>query len=328
MLLLSLARLIFTMSDTENDNQIDIFLCKALRAIGFSIDLGRERDFWVPVIEKMVLSLSDQQLLTGLAVLIAGFWTHCSISVYHFALVNDLAWFSATTHLTTLNVLQGFFMENPVLRTWRVILMVVMGIFLVASSVMEGHYAWSDSRPYDAQCLFDDLSGNIGGGPRYWMCVNLAMLFIFYPLGIITLYKRPSRFVDDLLEKKPRKAPKEAIRHLQRKQAKPNSPSVSGGSRKRWSFTLKRVSITLQIALVSIAGWIYLLLGAVVASKACNLAVDSALFGYSVRCLVNDRAIPASEMDGNENAMSFGQIVPILLLSSILLVGREAYDGL
>ena len=33
-------------------------------------------------------------------------------------------------------------------------------------------------------------------------------------------------------------------------------------------------------------------------------------------------------MDGNENAMSFGQIVPILLLSSIVLVFREAYDGL
>ena len=326
-LLLSLAHFIFTVSGSQNNNEIDLFLCKAFRAIGFSMKFQRKRDFWVPVIEKVILSLSDQQLLTGLAVLIAGFWTHCSISVYHFALVNDLAWFSATTHLTTLNVLQGFFMENKVLRTSRVILMAVMGILLVASSVMEGHNAWFDSRPYDAQCLFDDLNGNIGGDPRYWMCVNLALL-VFYPLNIITLYKRPSGFVDDLLEEKPRKAPKEAIQHLQRKKANPNSPSVSEGSSKRWSFMLKRFSFTLQIALVSIAGGIYLLLGAIVASKACNLAVDFAMFGYSVRCLMNDRAIPASNMDGNENAMSFGQIVPILLLSSILLVGREAYDGL
>ena len=327
-LLLSLARLIFTVSDPKNNNEIDKFLCKALRAIGFSMEFRRKRDFWVPVIEKVILSLSDQQLLTGLAVLIAGFWTHCSISVYHFALVNDLAWFSATTHLTTLNVLQGFFMENKVLRTSRVILMAVMGILLVASSVMEGHNAWFDSRPYDAQCLFDDLNGNIGGGPRYWMCVNLGMLFVLYPLSIITLYERPSGFVDDLLEEKPRKAPKEAIQHLQRKKANLNSPSVSEGSSKRWSFMLKRFSFTLQIALVSIAGGIYLLLGAIVASKACSLAVDFALFGYSVRCFMDDRAIPASDMDGNENAMSFGQIVPILLLSSILLVGREVYDGL
>lgn len=33
-------------------------------------------------------------------------------------------------------------------------------------------------------------------------------------------------------------------------------------------------------------------------------------------------------MDGDENAMSFGQIVPILLLSSIVLLFLEAYDGL
>ena len=84
--------------------------------MGFSEVAKNKRDFWVSVIEKVVLGLSDQQLLTGLAVLVAGFWTHCSISVYHFAVVNDLAWFSANTHLTTLGLLDGFFQDNPVLR--------------------------------------------------------------------------------------------------------------------------------------------------------------------------------------------------------------------
>ena len=32
-------------------------------------------------------------------------------------------------------------------------------------------------------------------------------------------------------------------------------------------------------------------------------------------------------MGGAENAMTFGQIVPILLLGSTLLMAREAYDG-
>lgn len=93
-------------------------------------------DFWVPVIKKLALNLSDQQLLTGLAVLIANFWTHCSISVYHFALVNDLAWFSATVHLTTLNILQDYFIDKPVLRNWRVALMLAMALLLVASTVI------------------------------------------------------------------------------------------------------------------------------------------------------------------------------------------------
>ena len=43
--------------------------------------------------------------------------------------------------------------------------------------------------------------------------------------------------------------------------------------------------------------------------------------------IIEDLAIPSSDMNGDENAMTFGQIVPILLLSSVLLVFREAYDG-
>lgn len=44
-------------------------------------------------------------------------------------------------------------------------------------------------------------------------------------------------------------------------------------------------------------------------------------------CLWLDRNIPPSEMDGNENDMTFGQLVPILLLSSTLITYKEAYHG-
>ena len=90
-LLLDLAHFILTISDPQNENRLDILLCRALKGIGFSEVARSKRNFWVPVTEKVVLGLSDQQLLTGLAVLIAGFWMHCSIPVYHFAVVNDLA---------------------------------------------------------------------------------------------------------------------------------------------------------------------------------------------------------------------------------------------
>lgn len=32
-------------------------------------------------------------------------------------------------------------------------------------------------------------------------------------------------------------------------------------------------------------------------------------------------------MEGNENDMTFGQLVPLLLLSSTLVTFKEAYDG-
>lgn len=71
------------------------------------------QEFGARVIEKIILNLSDQLLLTGSAVLIAGFWTHCSISVYHFVLVSDLAWFASICHLTTVAVLEDYLRGRP-----------------------------------------------------------------------------------------------------------------------------------------------------------------------------------------------------------------------
>lgn len=48
---------------------------------------------------RFVLTLSDQQLVTGLAVLIAAFAKHCTISGDNFQIATALAWFSSMTHL-------------------------------------------------------------------------------------------------------------------------------------------------------------------------------------------------------------------------------------
>lgn len=52
-------------------------------------------------LRRFVLALSDQQLVTGLAILIAGYIKRCSMSQYHFNIVKALAWFSSTIHLST-----------------------------------------------------------------------------------------------------------------------------------------------------------------------------------------------------------------------------------
>lgn len=67
--------------------------------------------FLVPVIEKVVLALSDQQILTGLSIIIIGFVTQCSISAYRFAIVDDMALFSANVHLT--EYLEDTFLRGP-----------------------------------------------------------------------------------------------------------------------------------------------------------------------------------------------------------------------
>jgi hypothetical protein len=63
--------------------------------------------------QDFILVLSDQQLVTGLAILVAGFMI-CDISLYSFTIVSAVAWFSSTTHLSSLAVLKGYVGPGPV----------------------------------------------------------------------------------------------------------------------------------------------------------------------------------------------------------------------
>lgn len=66
---------------------------------------------------------------------------------------------------------------------------------------------------------------------------------------------------------------------------------------------------------------------ALITARSANCVVDMFWFAYSLEGLAGDRNIPASDLDGSESVMSFGQIVPILLLTSTVFVFGEAYVG-
>jgi hypothetical protein len=82
------------------------------------------REQRVEAVTRFLLGFSDQQLATGLAILIAVLANRCSLTVYELQIAFCLAWFSATTHMATLKVLQEYFYKNKVVRNWR-----VLGIF-------------------------------------------------------------------------------------------------------------------------------------------------------------------------------------------------------
>ena len=57
-------------------------------------DAGTARRKCCHALERFLLTLSDQQLVTGLAVLIAGYMRMCSMPLYYFNIIASLAWFS------------------------------------------------------------------------------------------------------------------------------------------------------------------------------------------------------------------------------------------
>ncbi|KAL9590751.1 MAG: hypothetical protein Q9203_000473 [Teloschistes exilis] len=293
-----------------DDNAIDGWAFQKFQSVRFLRIQKEHKEFWRPIFEKVVLLLSDYQLLFGLAILIAGLWKHCSISSYHFALVVDLAWF-ANTHLTSLSVLRCYLQERPTLRNWRVCIMVIMMIMmLVALSLASASDAYSNlSCP--AQCLFDEEKRDLSLTYPYFIA-----LLIHYSTSIWRVYDT-QRFDRYFLH-----YPRDKLAKILRSAKRTNS-NLSSMSNKRLQ-TAGVTEIACKWALTLLIRF-YLAIAAILGSLTMSLYYDIAWFVLGLMGILDTRQIPGADMDGDENQLTFGQIVPVLLLASIVLTFKGVY---
>lgn len=138
-------------------------------------------------------------------------------------------------------------------------------------------------------------------------------------MSIISLFDRPTEFVNHWLETKPMAAMDKAVEDLI--DTLRNSPKSFIGN-------VERLTCKLLTLVIRVVRWTYFALLTLIDSRTVDLAQDTFWFAYGLWGIIEDREIASSDMVGDENAMTFGQIMPILLLGSIVLVLREAYDGM
>ncbi|KAF2135197.1 uncharacterized protein K452DRAFT_363295 [Aplosporella prunicola CBS 121167] len=86
--------------------------------------------------ESFILAMSDQQLVSQLAILIVVWLKFCDISVYTFEVATALAWLSWTTHLATLSTIHRYFKEHPLALALRLILMAVFLLLLQVALII------------------------------------------------------------------------------------------------------------------------------------------------------------------------------------------------
>ncbi|KAI4754902.1 hypothetical protein E4T52_16103 [Aureobasidium sp. EXF-3400] len=99
---------------------------------------------WQKALDACVLLFSDQQIMTGLAMLIAGFVGLVDrMDVYHFQVVIMLAWMSSSVNLTALTVLGQFFEEHKPVFYWRLAGMLILLILLLAALVPTTSNRWA-----------------------------------------------------------------------------------------------------------------------------------------------------------------------------------------
>lgn len=85
--------------------------------------------FWLPILESFVLSLSDQQLVTGLLLAIISLFRYVGQGPTNLTIAGDLAFFSMITHTATIFTIQRMLRRHLKLAIFR--LTIVFTIFVL-----------------------------------------------------------------------------------------------------------------------------------------------------------------------------------------------------
>lgn len=292
---------------------------------------------------RFVLALSDQQLVTGLAILITAYYRRCTISGYHFSLVAALAWFSSTTHLSTLAVLHPYFMEHPVLKRWRFGGMIcLLGLLFYGQM----HVLWVVPWSLPIQCTF------AAGFPQA-VSNNIPLLIYIYSewFGILTfLFFAYGNNMVRLFAPPPAASILDGVEQLARSAVKLPSLSVDDRISKKRTRLEELSSLNprtkLQQLGLDIYGWILQeSLFQESFQRSFLWEIVWLTFGnvYGLLRIVrtrwtNDQDSIANDLPaldvlqgsvvGSENTINFGQMVPLLLLALPLFAAGEAYYGL
>jgi hypothetical protein len=115
-------------------------------------DRSKPLEKWSEAIEAAVLMFSDQQLVTGIGILVSGYTQiNCALSTYHWQIVVYLAWFSSLTHLTTLTALRAFFRDQLTLAYRRVFFMGCTIVLLATALAPTGYVLAAVAVDFDSE---------------------------------------------------------------------------------------------------------------------------------------------------------------------------------
>lgn len=269
-------------------------------------------------IQRFVLTLSDQQLVTGLAIFVIGYYRHCTMFSYHFFTIVALGWFSSTTHLSNLTVLRDYFNDSPSLKYTRLFGIVATYILLFTGLLVLYNEFSFDVR---VQCRFDRI---VIRDIRPLNCI--CMILVLCYLTIIHLSKSLGFYFK-------RQRPFSSIRGTLLYLVRRDKNRLS--SRKHhYAHSLADIS-------ASQSSWMprYLRAYVLTFNFVYSEFLDSFLWEvlwllfnnlYGIRQIFWTRLYVGNRVrkTGDENDWGFGQLLALFLLALPVLAAAQAYQGM
>lgn len=208
---------------------------------------GRKK--WTKATTAALLTYSDTQVITGIAILLAGYWQlSCGISVYHWKVICDLAWFSSVTHIATLTSLREYFQQRPTLAYCRT---AAMGINLILLGIASGPGSYNypmhnpphpQGRFYalPAKCFYERQHSGDFELNEATMTVSLTFLVTSYTIRAIRISAICSRVAHKWLRVKPGNWVKKSHSKAIDNQARMQNPL----RRKLWCFWKRMLTLS------------------------------------------------------------------------------------
>ncbi|KAH0404898.1 hypothetical protein KCU89_g661, partial [Aureobasidium melanogenum] len=274
---------------------------------------------WREALQQCILLFSDQQIMTGIAILVAGFVGLAGVmDVYHFQIVIMLAWMSSSVNLTALTVLGRYFEEHKAVFMWRLAGMLVLLILLLVALVPTASIHWAmwlteEGDPKEtsgwaipAGCFFMREWGH-GFSPDAPFSYVLLIVSYVWKIGSV------SKATRSLFLRRIREPAEKYFESLIRKEAQARDPVV--GQPRSWKY---RIYLVLYIDI--------LVLFEFAASFAASLWLSAIGLLYATTEIVIPRHQNAMHF-AEEDEWRFGQIVPLILLLQPIGAVLELYRG-
>ena len=268
------------------------------------------------VIERITLILSDQFLVTGIAVLVTGYIKSCEISIYHFEIVTWLGWLSSNGHQIALTSIRSYFQDHQMVLRYRAFAMAICFLLLLAAVNLAGAPSSSSDEvnvySYDAPIRCTWVPGAFAT-PDLDIVFATIVLVLGFVSRVVRLFDASSKLFENWLRKKPGNF----LRGLGEVWLARADRSASLVSRLWW-----RIASGAVITIYVFGKAFYDCIG----STLNQLIWLSLSLFYGTAKIFSWRSLTIG-VGLDENRWGFGQIVPLLMLLQPLMALPELFSG-